>query len=92
MQYRKRVATGKDEAWDTGRAQSRLRFVRAAGEVLLLGVIVLAPWPFGCTDPLHEFYLSLAVFGLATLWMAILADVGVSLIVTANALRLLRRA
>jgi Zn2+/Cd2+-exporting ATPase len=36
--------------------------------------------------------LLLAVFGLATLWMAILADVGVSLIVTANALRLLRRA
>ena len=36
--------------------------------------------------------LVLAVFGLATLWMAILADVGVSLIVTANALRLLRRA
>ena len=35
--------------------------------------------------------LVLAVFGLATLWMAILADVGVSLIVTANALRLLRR-
>jgi Cd2+/Zn2+-exporting ATPase len=36
--------------------------------------------------------LALAVFGLATLWMAILADVGVSLVVTANALRLLRRA
>ncbi|WP_435020528.1 heavy metal translocating P-type ATPase [Tundrisphaera sp. TA3] len=35
--------------------------------------------------------LVLAVFGLATLWMAILADVGVSLLVTANALRLLRR-
>ncbi|WP_435009107.1 heavy metal translocating P-type ATPase [Tundrisphaera lichenicola] len=36
--------------------------------------------------------LVLAVFGLATLWMAILADVGVSILVTANALRLLRRA
>jgi Cd2+/Zn2+-exporting ATPase len=35
--------------------------------------------------------LALAVFGLATLWMAILADVGVSLLVTANALRLLRQ-
>ncbi len=35
--------------------------------------------------------LALAVCGLATLWMAILADVGVSLLVTANALRLLRR-
>ncbi len=36
--------------------------------------------------------LALAVLGLATLWMAILADVGVSLLVTANALRLMRRA
>jgi Cd2+/Zn2+-exporting ATPase len=35
--------------------------------------------------------LVLAVFGLATLWMAILADVGVSLLVTVNALRLLHR-
>ena len=32
----------------------------------------------------------LAVFSLATLWMAILADVGTTLVVTANALRLLR--
>jgi Cd2+/Zn2+-exporting ATPase len=32
----------------------------------------------------------LAIFNLATLWMAILADVGTTLIVTANALKLLR--
>ena len=36
--------------------------------------------------------LILAACGLATLWMAILADVGVSILVTLNALRLLRRA
>ncbi len=35
--------------------------------------------------------LLLAICGLATLWMAILADVGVSILVTANALRLLKR-
>ena len=35
--------------------------------------------------------LVLAACGLATLWMAILADVGVSILVTLNALRLLRR-
>jgi Cd2+/Zn2+-exporting ATPase len=35
--------------------------------------------------------LLLAVFGLANLWMAIAADVGTSLLVIANALRLLRR-
>ena len=34
--------------------------------------------------------LILALFGLATLWMAIAADLGTSLLVTANALRLLR--
>jgi Cd2+/Zn2+-exporting ATPase len=34
--------------------------------------------------------LLLAVFGLASLWMAIAADVGTSLLVIANALRLLR--
>ena len=34
--------------------------------------------------------LVLAVFGLANLWMAIAADVGTSLLVIANALRLLR--
>ena len=36
--------------------------------------------------------LVLAALGMATLWMAILADVGVSILVTLNALRLLRRA
>jgi Cd2+/Zn2+-exporting ATPase len=33
---------------------------------------------------------ALAVAGLATMWMAVLADVGVSLVVVANAMRLLR--
>jgi Cd2+/Zn2+-exporting ATPase len=31
-----------------------------------------------------------AVLGVATLWMAVLADTGASIIVVANALRLLR--
>jgi Cd2+/Zn2+-exporting ATPase len=35
-------------------------------------------------------FVALAVFGVATLWMAILADTGASLVVTANGLRLLR--
>jgi Cd2+/Zn2+-exporting ATPase len=34
--------------------------------------------------------LVLAAFGVATLWMAVFADMGVSLLVTANGLRLLR--
>jgi Cd2+/Zn2+-exporting ATPase len=35
-------------------------------------------------------FLGLAVFGLATLWMAVVADTGASLLVIANGLRLLR--
>ncbi|ODS53732.1 MAG: cadmium-translocating P-type ATPase [Acidobacteria bacterium SCN 69-37] len=35
-------------------------------------------------------FVALAVGGLATLWMAVLADTGASLLVTANSLRLLR--
>jgi Cd2+/Zn2+-exporting ATPase len=35
-------------------------------------------------------FLVAAIFGVATLWMAVLADMGASLIVIANALRLLR--
>ena len=35
-------------------------------------------------------FVSLAVAGMATLWMAVAADVGASLLVVANALRLLR--
>jgi Cd2+/Zn2+-exporting ATPase len=39
---------------------------------------------------LKAAFVVLAVMGLATLWMAVLADTGASLLVTANALRLLR--
>ena len=35
-------------------------------------------------------FLVLAVFGYTSLWLAIAADTGTTLIVTANALRLLR--
>ena len=35
-------------------------------------------------------FLVMAALGMATLWMAVLADVGATLLVTANALRLLR--
>jgi Cd2+/Zn2+-exporting ATPase len=35
-------------------------------------------------------FVVLAIFGLATMWMAVLADTGASILVTANGLRLLR--
>jgi Cd2+/Zn2+-exporting ATPase len=39
---------------------------------------------------LKAVFLVMAVAGFATLWMAVVADMGASLIVIANALRLLR--
>jgi Cd2+/Zn2+-exporting ATPase len=39
---------------------------------------------------LKAAFVALAVTGTATLWMAVLADTGASLLVTANSLRLLR--
>jgi len=39
---------------------------------------------------LKAAFLVLAVAGITTLWMAVLADTGASVIVVANALRLLR--
>jgi Zn2+/Cd2+-exporting ATPase len=39
---------------------------------------------------LKAAFLVLAIAGVATLWMAVVADMGASLIVIANALRLLR--
>ena len=41
---------------------------------------------------LKAAFLALAVAGIATLWMAVIADTGTSLIVIANAMRLLRQA
>jgi Cd2+/Zn2+-exporting ATPase len=46
---------------------------------------------FGIALGLKMAFVVLAALGLATLWMAILADTGASLLVTANGLRLLGR-
>jgi Cd2+/Zn2+-exporting ATPase len=40
---------------------------------------------------LKAVFICLAASGVATLWMAILADTGASVLVTANSLRLLRQ-
>lgn len=39
---------------------------------------------------MKSVFLLLAVFGTATMWMAVFADMGASLLVVANGLRLLR--
>jgi len=40
---------------------------------------------------IKTIFLVLAIFGNATMWMAVFADMGASLLVVANGLRLLRR-
>jgi Cd2+/Zn2+-exporting ATPase len=47
-------------------------------------------WNLGISLGLKAGFVVAAVFGVATLWMAVLADTGASIIVVANALRLLR--
>src|SRR5687768_2438088 len=46
------------------------RAIRVAGEVLLLALVALAPWPFGCVHPREEFFLGLGVCALVALWAA----------------------
>ena len=61
---------------------------QVVGALLLLGLLAA---PAGAAQRLTDRpYVALAVAGKATMWMAIAADVGVSLLVVANALRLLR--
>jgi Cd2+/Zn2+-exporting ATPase len=45
----------------------------------------------GISLALKTAFVAAAIFGVATLWMAILADTGASVLVVANALRLLRQ-
>jgi len=59
-----------------------IRLSRAAARNIRLNI--------GFSLGLKAVFLVLAVFGAATLWMAVVADTGASLIVIANALRLLR--
>ena len=40
---------------------------------------------------IKDVFLALALTGTATLWMAVFADMGASLIVTLNGMRLLRQ-
>ena len=40
---------------------------------------------------IKAIFLALAVFGTATMWMAVFADIGASLLVVANGLRMLRK-
>jgi len=60
-----------------------VRLSRATSHVLIQNIVVALG--------IKAVFLLLTVTGQATMWMAVFADVGASLIVVANGLRLLRR-
>jgi Cd2+/Zn2+-exporting ATPase len=60
-----------------------VRLSRATSNVLIQNIVVALG--------IKAVFLLLTVSGQATMWMAVFADVGASLIVIANGLRLLRR-
>ena len=87
-------AAGSDAALETADVAlmaddlSRLPFVFRLARATLSNIRVNVAIALG----LKLAFVVLAAAGLATLWMAILADTGASLLVTANGLRLLRHA
>lgn len=67
---------------DLGKVAYTMRLSRAAKRTITQNI--------GLALVIKVVFLALAVVGLATLWMAVFADVGASLIVIANGMRLLR--
>ncbi len=63
----------------------RLPYVLRLGRATLRNIRLNVAIALG----LKLLFVALAVFGLATLWLAVLADTGATLLVTANSLRLL---
>lgn len=67
---------------DLGKLSTFMRFSRATRRVLIQNIV----FALG----IKAIFMVLAFAGLATLWMAVFADMGASLLVVANGLRLLR--
>jgi Cd2+/Zn2+-exporting ATPase len=84
-------AAGSDVALETADVVlmsddlSRLPFALRLGRAALANIRQNVTVALG----LKLAFVALAAFGLATMWMAVLADTGASLLVTANSLRLL---
>lgn len=60
-----------------------MRLSQATSDVLIQNIVVALG--------IKAVFLLLTVSGQATMWMAVFADMGASLLVVANGLRLLRR-
>ncbi|MGI4778087.1 MAG: heavy metal translocating P-type ATPase [Janthinobacterium lividum] len=68
---------------DLGRIAETIRLSRRTRSVLMQNITLALG--------IKLVFLVLAVFGTATMWMAVFADMGASLLVVGNGLRLLRR-
>jgi Cd2+/Zn2+-exporting ATPase len=85
-------AAGTDAAIETADIALMKDELSMIAETILLGRRTLAIIRFNVVFALglKALFLILTLFGVASLWLAILADTGATLLVVANALRLLR--
>lgn len=83
---------GTDVALETADAALLRNSVKGVAEMIALSQATLANIWQNITIALglKAVFLVTTLFGITTLWMAILADTGATVLVTANALRLLR--
>lgn len=83
---------GTDVALETADAALLRDRVMGVADLIALSKATLGNiWQnIGLALGLKVVFLGTTLFGVTTLWMAILADTGATVLVTANALRLLR--
>jgi Cd2+/Zn2+-exporting ATPase len=86
------MGSGTDVALETADAALLKNRVLGVAELVALSRATLSNIWQNITIALglKAVFLATTVFGLTSLWMAILADTGATVLVTANALRLLR--
>jgi Zn2+/Cd2+-exporting ATPase len=85
-------AAGTDTAIETADVALTQDDLSKVAEAVRLGkrTVRVIQLNIGFSIGVKLLFLLLAVFGYTTLWLAIAADTGTTLLVTANALRLLR--
>jgi len=85
-------AAASDVALETADVALMSEDLGAVAELVLLGrrTVTTVKANVGFSIVVKAFVLALALVGTASLWMAVFADMGVSLLVTLNGLRLLR--
>lgn len=87
------MGSGTDVALETADAALLQNRVMGVADLIVLSKTTLGNiWQnIGLALGLKVIFLGTTLFGVTSLWMAILADTGATVLVTANALRLLRQ-